>query len=219
MGAPPSRRVTPAPPKRRCAPLQITTRKTGEAIRKREITVTDDSGASVRLTIWREKADNFNNPVGTPILIKGAKVRHPPHCTRSPATLLGRAAALDPCTGHGLVATVTYPGGGGGVQRPKKKGLCTNRPPVSGPFDKFHFFPGNLFLMWMGGGVAGYGRPVDRGAWTAKTVKRPRQQPAHPQYANYWASLTRKRHTMPHSAQPQQARKNFFTKKLSPTYV
>ena len=50
---------------------------------------------------------------------------------------------------------------------------------------------------------AGYGRPVDRGAWTAKTVKRPRQQPAHPQYANYWAPLTRKRHTMPHSAEPQ----------------
>ena len=50
---------------------------------------------------------------------------------------------------------------------------------------------------------AGYGRPVDRGAWTANTVKRPRQQPAHPQYTNYWAPLTRKRHTMPHSAQPQ----------------
>ena len=50
---------------------------------------------------------------------------------------------------------------------------------------------------------AGYGRPVDRGVWTAKTVKRPRQQTAHPQYANYWAPLTRKRHTMPHSAQPQ----------------
>ena len=50
---------------------------------------------------------------------------------------------------------------------------------------------------------AGYGWPVDRGAWTAKTVKRPRQQPAHPQYANYWAPLTRKWHTMPHSAQPQ----------------
>ena len=42
-----------------------------------------------------------------------------------------------------------------------------------------------------------------RGGWTAQTVKRPRQQPAHPQYANYWAPLTRKRHTMPHSAQPQ----------------
>ena len=46
----------------------------------------------------------------------------------------------------------------------------------------------------------GYERPVDRGAWTAKTVKQPRQQPAQPQYANYWALLTRKRHTMPHSA-------------------
>ena len=50
---------------------------------------------------------------------------------------------------------------------------------------------------------AGYGRPVDRGACTSKTVKRPRQQPAHPQYANYWAPLTRKWHTMPHSAQAQ----------------
>ena len=38
-------------------------------------------------------------------------------------------------------------------------------------------------------GEAGYGRPVDRGTWTAKTVKRPRRQPAHPQYANYWAPL------------------------------
>ena len=52
---------------------------------------------------------------------------------------------------------------------------------------------------------AGDGRPVDRGVWTAKTVKRPRQQPAHPQYANYWAPLTRKRHTMPYLAQPQHA--------------
>ena len=56
-----------------------------------------------------------------------------------------------------------------------------------------------------GGGDAGDGRPVDRGVWTANTVKRPRQQPAHPQYANYWAPLTRKRHTMPHSAQSQHA--------------
>ena len=49
----------------------------------------------------------------------------------------------------------------------------------------------------------GYGRPVDSGAWTAKTVKRPRQQRGQPQYANCWALLTRKQHTMPHSAQPQ----------------
>ena len=44
---------------------------------------------------------------------------------------------------------------------------------------------------------------MDRGAWTAKTVKRPRQQPAHPQYADYWAPLTRKRHIPPHPAQPR----------------
>ena len=50
---------------------------------------------------------------------------------------------------------------------------------------------------------ADYGRPLDRGVWTAKTVKRPRQQPAQPQYADYWAPLTRKRHTMPQPAQPQ----------------
>ena len=50
---------------------------------------------------------------------------------------------------------------------------------------------------------AGCGRPEDRGVGTAKTVKRPPQQPAHLQYANYWAPLTRKRHIPPHSAQPQ----------------
>ena len=44
---------------------------------------------------------------------------------------------------------------------------------------------------------------MDRDAWTAKPVKRPRQQPPHPQYAIYWAPLMHKRHTIPHSAQPQ----------------
>ena len=53
---------------------------------------------------------------------------------------------------------------------------------------------------------AGYGRPVDRGTRTTKTVKRPQQQPAHPQYATYWVPLTRKWHTMPHSAQPQHTK-------------
>ena len=33
----------------------------------------------------------------------------------------------------------------------------------------------------------------------------PRNNQHNPQYANYWAPLTRKRHTMPHSAQPQHA--------------
>ena len=52
---------------------------------------------------------------------------------------------------------------------------------------------------------AGCGRPEDGGVGTAKTVKRPSKQPAQTQYANYWAPLTRKRHTMPHSAQSQHA--------------
>ena len=50
---------------------------------------------------------------------------------------------------------------------------------------------------------ADYGRPKDGGVWTAKAVKRPTQQPTHTQYANYRAPLMRKRHTMPHPAQPQ----------------
>ena len=45
-----------------------------------------------------------------------------------------------------------------------------------------------------------------RGALTAKTVKRPRQQPAQLQYANYWAPVTRKRYIPPHPAQPQHTK-------------
>ena len=50
---------------------------------------------------------------------------------------------------------------------------------------------------------ASCGGPEDGGVWTAKTVKRPPQQPAQPQYANYWAPLTRKRHIPPRTAQPR----------------
>ena len=50
---------------------------------------------------------------------------------------------------------------------------------------------------------AGCGRPEDGGVGTANIVKRPPEQPAHPQYANYWARLTRKRHILPHPAQPR----------------
>ena len=39
--------------------------------------------------------------------------------------------------------------------------------------------------------------------WAAKTVKRPPQQPAQPQHANYLAPLTRKWHIPPHPAQPR----------------
>ena len=46
------------------------------------------------------------------------------------------------------------------------------------------------------------------GLWTEvcgqqKQSNDPRNNQHNPQYANYWAPLTRKRHTMPHSAQPQ----------------
>ena len=49
--------------------------------------------------------------------------------------------------------------------------------------------------------VRGPGLPCGVGG--GGRVKRPRQQPTHPQYANYWAPLTRKRHIPPHSAQPR----------------
>ena len=76
-------------------------------------------------------------------------------------------------------------------------------PPPSPPFLNRCWTPASGGRGGGGHSEAGYGRPVDRGVWTAKTVKRPWQQPAHPQYANYWAPLTRKRHIPPHSAQPQ----------------
>ena len=49
---------------------------------------------------------------------------------------------------------------------------------------------------------AGGGRPEDGGVGTAKTVKRPPQQPAQPRYTNYWAPLTHKRHP-PQPTQPR----------------
>ena len=55
----------------------------------------------------------------------------------------------------------------------------------------------NSALVRTAGGVG----PVISSAFTVFLA-----QPAHPQYANYWAPLTRKRHTMPHSAQPQHTK-------------
>ena len=51
---------------------------------------------------------------------------------------------------------------------------------------------------------AGYGRLVDRGVCgQQKQSNDPRNNQHNPQYANYWAPLTRKRHIPPHSAQPR----------------
>ena len=77
----------------------------------------------------------------------------------------------------------------------------THRPPASSVVHSFPWGPGGS-RTWKHR-EAGCGWPEDGGVWTAKTVKRPPQQPPRPQYANYWAPLTPKRHTMPHPAQPQ----------------
>ena len=51
-------------------------------------------------------------------------------------------------------------------------------------------------------------RQATDGLWTEargqqKQSNDPGNNQHNPQYANYWAPLRRKRHTMPHSAQPQ----------------
>ena len=46
-------------------------------------------------------------------------------------------------------------------------------------------------------------RQVVDGLRTEVCVKQPPQSPAQPQYSNYWAPVTHKRHTMPHPARPQ----------------
>ena len=51
--------------------------------------------------------------------------------------------------------------------------------------------------------AGGGGGAEDGGVWSAKTVKRPPQQPAQPQSASYWAPLAHKPPIMPHPAQPQ----------------
>ena len=63
---------------------------------------------------------------------------------------------------------------------------------------------GGVFRKGEGGhSEAGYGRPVDRGSGQQKQSNDPHNNQHNPQYANYWAPLTRKRHIPPHSAQPR----------------
>ena len=109
----------------------------------------------------------------------------------------------------GARATPAQPASGGGCLPQPRWAVCATGAGVhQGQTNR----EGEKDIWWTAGttrggtGHLGYGRPVDRGTWTTKTVKRPRQQPAHPQYANYWAPLTCKRHTMPHSAQPQHTK-------------
>ena len=50
---------------------------------------------------------------------------------------------------------------------------------------------------------AGFGRPEDGGVWLAKLSNDPHNNQHNPPYASYWAPLTRKRHILPHPAQPR----------------
>ena len=76
--------------------------------------------------------------------------------------------------------------------RPKKS-LCTDSwSPISSLYDAFHSLPQEHVLMWAG---AVWGQQ--------KQSNDPRNNQHNPQYANYWAPLTRKRHIPPHPAQPQ----------------
>lgn len=53
---------------------QITSKSTQKPYDKRELTLVDESGYSVRLTIWGKAASNFNETLGTVVAFKGAKV-------------------------------------------------------------------------------------------------------------------------------------------------
>lgn len=52
---------------------QITTKK-GDPFSKRDITLVDDTGYSIRCTVWGRQAEQFNVPLGNVIAVKGAKV-------------------------------------------------------------------------------------------------------------------------------------------------
>ena len=94
-----------------------------------------------------------------------------------------------------------------------QKSLCAeNRPQSSGPFNEFHFLLEDNFsdVIWGGGAHAhrNTAKQAMDGLWTEvcgrqKQSNDPGNNQHNPQYANYWAPLTRKRHIPPHSAQPR----------------
>ncbi|CAM1500729.1 Fc.00g098910.m01.CDS01 [Cosmosporella sp. VM-42] len=52
----------------------ITSKKDGRPFQKRELTVVDDTGYSVRVTVWGKTANSFEAPVESVIAFKGTKV-------------------------------------------------------------------------------------------------------------------------------------------------
>ena len=53
---------------------QITSKTTSKPYDKRELTLADNTGFSVRLTVWGKTASNFDTPPGSVIAFKGVKV-------------------------------------------------------------------------------------------------------------------------------------------------
>jgi replication factor A1 len=53
---------------------EIVSKTTSKTFRKRDITIADDSGYSVRVTLWGAQAENFDVPLETVIGLKGVKV-------------------------------------------------------------------------------------------------------------------------------------------------
>jgi replication factor A1 len=53
----------------------LVARSTQQELKKREVTIMDDSGASISLTLWRQEAEDFH-PEGNPILaVRGVRVQ------------------------------------------------------------------------------------------------------------------------------------------------
>ncbi|RXG65009.1 Replication protein A 70 kDa DNA-binding subunit [Armadillidium vulgare] len=52
----------------------ITQKTTGKELKKRDIQIVDDSGKEVRLTLWGERAENFDGSLNPIIAAKGVKV-------------------------------------------------------------------------------------------------------------------------------------------------
>lgn len=56
------------------ATSQVTSKTTGKPYDKRELTLVDNSGFSVRLTVWGNTATNFDTPPESVVAFKGVKV-------------------------------------------------------------------------------------------------------------------------------------------------
>ena len=52
----------------------ITVKSTGKQTSKRDLTLTDASSTSVKMTLWNDQAENFHAPLHAVIAVSGARV-------------------------------------------------------------------------------------------------------------------------------------------------